>query len=221
MTRRRSILLAVGVVVIVAGVSTALFAPRGHKPPSLPVVAPSSAPAAALPAASEPAAAAAAKVPPTSVIIPSIGVNAPVMQVGLCPAAGMDCDGSPAGALATPPLSAGNLTGWWDGGYAPGQNGPAVIVGHVDNPNPAVFWNLDKMVAGEDIEVMLANGQAVSFTVTGTQEVSKDSFPTQAVYGPTQGPTLRLITCGGGFDDATGHYVDNFIVYATESTASG
>jgi hypothetical protein len=34
------------------------------------------------------------------------------------------------------------------------------------------------------------------------------------VYGPTTTPELRLITCGGPFDDATGHYLDNVVVFA-------
>lgn len=216
MTQRRSILLAIGIVVVVVGGIAAFLAPRGHQAPSLPVTAASVSPSVT-PVASPPAVAV-QRVAPTTVIIPSIGVNAPVMPVGLCPAAGLDCDGVVTGGLATPPLKAGNLAGWWDGGAAPGQNGPAVIVGHVDNPNPAVFWNLDKMVAGESIEIVLANGKTVSFTVTSTQEASKDSFPTQAVYGSTPQPTLRLVTCGGAFVGT--HYVDNFIVYATENVGS-
>jgi hypothetical protein len=45
----------------------------------------------------------------------------------------------------------------------------------------------------------------------------KDGFPTRKVYGPTRRPTLRLITCGGAFDRATGHYLDNTIVFAVGS----
>lgn len=213
-------LVAIATVLVVTGAAIALLAPRRQTPPSLPVVASSSAPASVHADASEPAAATAAKVVPTRLIIPSIGVNAAVEPVGLCPAPGLDCDGTPAGGLATPPLNADNLTGWWDGGAAPGQDGPAVVVGHVNSAAAGnlVFANLDEMVAGEAIEIEPGN---LWFTVVSTQEVSKDTFPTQAVYGPTSGPTLRLITCGGAFDAATGHYVDNFIVYAVQSTPSG
>jgi hypothetical protein len=35
------------------------------------------------------------------------------------------------------------------------------------------------------------------------------------VYRRTPRPTLRLITCDGSFDSSTGHYVDNYIVFAT------
>lgn len=45
---------------------------------------------------------------------------------------------------------------------------------------------------------------------------AKDRFPTEAVYGPTPAPTLRLITCAGFFDSSSGHYVDNLIAYATQ-----
>jgi hypothetical protein len=83
------------------------------------------------------------------------------------------------------------------------------------------FANLDQMKAGEAAQVTLADGATVWFTVYATQEVSKTAFPTSEVYGPTQGPELRLITCGGAFDSATGHYVDNFIVYLKESVATG
>jgi len=36
------------------------------------------------------------------------------------------------------------------------------------------------------------------------------------VYGPVPDPELRLITCDGTFDYATGHYLSNIVVYATE-----
>ena len=54
------------------------------------------------------------------------------------------------------------------------------------------------------------------FRVTSVQTYLKDHFPTQTVYGPTPDAELRLITCGGAFDPATGHYLSNIVVYATE-----
>ena len=50
--------------------------------------------------------------------------------------------------------------------------------------------------------------------VTKVDKVSKSAFPTEAVYGPTSDPELRLLTCGGAFDQAAHSYVDNVIVYA-------
>ncbi len=52
-----------------------------------------------------------------------------------------------------------------------------------------------------------------TFSVTSVAEYPKTDFPTQKVYGNTTGPTLRLVTCGGRFDSATGSYLDNIVVY--------
>ena len=43
---------------------------------------------------------------------------------------------------------------------------------------------------------------------------AEDRFPTAAVYGPVPDAELRLITCGGIFDNATGSYLSNVVVYA-------
>jgi len=213
LSRRSSTLLAVGTVAVVAGVSVALLAPSAHKPPSLPRTAPSVAPSVSARAVPPTVAAAIPRSVPVEIKIPSIGVDAQVIPEGT----------DSAGALETPPLTEQNVTGWWDGGNTPGQDGPAVIVGHIDSAalGPMVFWNLHELVPGEAAEVTLADGAQVWFTMVSSQQVSKTDFPTQAVYGPTPRPTLRLITCSGDFDPQTGHYDDNLIVYLTESTPSG
>jgi Sortase domain len=98
---------------------------------------------------------------------------------------------------------------------APGERGPAVIVGHGDSRDgPAVFYRLAELRAGDLVEVRRTDGTAIHFAVTDTFEAVKDAFPTEAVYGPTAGPTLRLVTCTGVFDRASRHYVSNLIVYA-------
>lgn len=55
---------------------------------------------------------------------------------------------------------------------------------------------------------------AATFAVAALRRYSKSSFPDQEVYGSTGHPTLRLVSCGGAFDGATGHYLDNIVVYA-------
>ncbi len=47
-----------------------------------------------------------------------------------------------------------------------------------------------------------------------TQQVPKDAFPTERVYGDIDHAGLRLITCGGSFDRAARSYRDNVVVYA-------
>lgn len=178
----------------------------GTVPPSLAAPPAASAPArAASPAASLPAI---PRVIPQRLVIPAIGVDAAIVPEGT----------DSTGALEVPPLTARNLAGWWDGGAAPGQDGPAVIDGHVDSAQagPLVFWNLRLLKPGDTVTVEPAG---VTFAVTAVAQVTKTSFPTSAVYGPTSRPELRLVTCGGTFDAATGHYLSNLIVYATEVKA--
>lgn len=160
---------------------------------------------AAVPAAPQvvPGPAQSAPVDPATIRIPSIGVEAAVTRLGL------DRDG----ALEVPDDT--GVTGWWAGGAAPGAQGPAVIVGHLDSyTGPAVFHQVPKLVAGDVIEVSDASGQTVRFVVREIQRHAKDAFPTEAVYGPTAGPQLRLVTCGGRFDRRTGHYEQNVIAFA-------
>jgi hypothetical protein len=79
---------------------------------------------------------------------------------------------------------------------------------------PAVFFRLDRLRARDPIVVVRRDGSRVRFLVQRMARYRKAAFPTAAVYGPTRGPTLRLITCSGAFDPASGHYLDNTVVYA-------
>jgi LPXTG-site transpeptidase (sortase) family protein len=141
---------------------------------------------------------------PAALEIPAIGVRAPVIRLGL----------NDDRTLEVPEDY--SETGWWSGGYAPGQDGPAVIAGHVDSKDgPAVFYELDELGPGDEIRVARSDGSIVRFAVERIERHPKDGFPTRAVYGRTARPTLRLITCSGDFDESTGHYVDNTIVFAS------
>jgi hypothetical protein len=137
------------------------------------------------------------------VAIASIGVDAAVIRLGL----------TSDGRLEVPTDFA--QAGWWSGGPQPGQAGPAVIVGHVDSvAGPAVFYRLRRLSPGAVVRVWRAGMGVARFAVTGKGEYPKADFPTGLVYGALSYPGLRLITCGGAFDDATGHYVDNIVVFA-------
>ncbi|MGW6744946.1 class F sortase [Streptomyces sp. NPDC055025] len=142
---------------------------------------------------------------PTEVAIPSIGVTSALLELGL------NADGT----VEVPPAEKGMTAGWYTGGAVPGEAGAAVIIGHNDTRyGKAVFHDLKKIARGADITVTNDRGESAHFTVTGTESVDKDSFPTEKVYGPTGDHALRLITCDGDFD-AQGHPVNNLIVYAT------
>jgi hypothetical protein len=217
-TRRpaAAIVLAAGLAVIGAGVAGLLLT-RHPAPAVRPVAAGVSAvptPAGrvvALPAPTAPIAAApqspgpgqAAR--PVSLTIPVIGVSTRLVSLGLA------ADGS----LQVP--SSTVVAGWYTGSPRPGAVGSAVIVGHIDSlQGPGVFFRLPELRPGDQVYVRRADGTLVRFRVTAVQTYLKDRFPTQAVYGATPDPELRLITCGGAFDAATSHYLSNIVVYATE-----
>lgn len=104
---------------------------------------------------------------------------------------------------------------WYKLGPVPGAPGPAVILGHVDGQHrQGIFARLKELSAGDRVNIKLTNGRQVSFVVTAREEVPKAAFPTDKVYGDTNGPELRLITCGGTFDHAAHSYRGNIIVYA-------
>jgi sortase (surface protein transpeptidase) len=107
------------------------------------------------------------------------------------------------------------VAGWYAEGPRPGEPGPAVILGHVDSVSgPAVFYHLSEMRRGQRIHVDRADGTSIEFRVTRLTRVPKTRFPTDLVYAPSLAASLRLVTCGGVIDPATGHYRDNVIVFA-------
>ena len=211
--------LAAGLVVI-AGATTGLLLTRHSTPALRPaalgvgaVPAPTGPIVGAFPAPTGPIVAvsqSAAPKPvaaPVSLTIPLIGVQTNLMTLGL----------KSDGELQVPPLGMASVAGWYTGSPRPGAIGSAIIVGHIDTTNgPAVFYRLSTLTRGDKIYVKRADGTLVEFRVTSVQQYLKDHFPTQAVYGPVPDPELRLITCDGTFDYATGHYLSNIVVYATE-----
>jgi sortase (surface protein transpeptidase) len=141
---------------------------------------------------------------PASLIIPAIGVKTKLIRLGVMSS----------GALQVPVSTA--VAGWYTFSPRPGAIGSAIIAGHIDSyRGPGVFYRLGLMKNGERIYVRRTNRTLAVFRVTGKHTFLKSHFPTQDVYGPTPTAQLRLITCGGTFDPATGHYLSNVIVFAT------
>ena len=140
---------------------------------------------------------------PVRLIIPAIGVRTGLVHLGL----------TSSGALQVPASTA--VAGWYTGSARPGAIGAAVIAGHIDSvAGPGVFFRLRLLRPGERVYVRRAGGSLAVFEVIAVHSYLKARFPTMAVYGPVPAAELRLITCGGTFDYATGHYLSNVIVYA-------
>lgn len=140
---------------------------------------------------------------PVRLQIPSIGVDTALVKLGI----------DTAGALETPADFA--MAGWFVHAPTPGELGPAIIAGHVDSERgPAVFFRLNRLMVGDEIRVERADSRTAIFRVVRVERHPKKVFPSTAVYGDTDHAALRLITCGGMFDRASGHYRDNVIVFA-------
>jgi sortase (surface protein transpeptidase) len=142
---------------------------------------------------------------PAELSIPTIGATSTLVGLGL------NSDNT----VQVPPVATPMQAGWFTGGPRPGEPGPAVILGHVNgNGKPGIFGRLHELKAGDEVKISRSDGTTATFTVRKVDEVAKSSFPTDAVYGDTPGPELRLITCGGSFDHTAHSYKDSIIVYA-------
>lgn len=172
--------------------------------PAVELPVPAASPASAEPAAVEVAA-------PARVRIPATGAESSLPAVPLID-----------GEIQIPPVDQPGQAVWWQDSPRPGELGPAVLLGHVDGVingekgHPGVFHGVGDLPPGAEILVDRADGSTARFEVYKVEQIPKDQHAQAAdrIYGDTAGPELRLITCGGEFDRATGHYEDNEVVYA-------
>jgi sortase (surface protein transpeptidase) len=142
---------------------------------------------------------------PVRLRVPAIGVNAPMTELTL----------DETGALRPPSADMPAFAGWYGDGTAPGSVGTAVTTGHVDTrQGPGVFYRLGELAKGDTIEVTRADRRTAVFTVDAVELYDKEAFPDEKVYGSSDRPELRVITCGGEYVEGTG-YQGNVVVYAT------
>lgn len=194
-----------------AAIAVALVGHSGAPQPPGSSVGTSPGPQQQLPASSTTTTVASGSAPlarsrPASIRIPAIGVDSAVSVIG------ENADGS----IAVPqPGPDYNKAAWYEYSPTPGQVGPSIIEGHVDSAaqGPSVFFKLGDLRPGDEVDVTLADGEDAVFTIDGVRSYPKDQFPTQAVYGNTSDPALRLVTCGGSFDSSTGHYLNNVVAF--------
>ncbi|WP_149359533.1 class F sortase [Lolliginicoccus suaedae] len=144
--------------------------------------------------------------PPARISIPALGIDAPLAYTGL----------NQDNTLAVPEF--GDIS-WYDQGATPGDPGPAGILGHVDTRSgPDVFYRLHELRPGDTVTITTTEGEQLVFTITTIEQHAKALFPTEEVWLPTPEPELRLITCGGEFDQGADSYRDNIIAFAELTT---
>lgn len=137
------------------------------------------------------------------VVIEKIGVDAPIVPVGLTPSRELQVPAKPFDV------------GWYRYFPAPGEKGPAILVGHLDSYfGPAVFARLRELEPGDVVTVVNRKGGEIKFEVENIKNVEQNNFPTQEVYGDIDYPGLRLITCSGRFNPFKARYSRNLVVFA-------
>ncbi len=142
---------------------------------------------------------------PLRLLIPAIGVNAPIEQVGI------DSNGD----LGTPSASPWTDTGWYVNGPRPGEKGSAVIDGHLNRPGntPAVFWRLYELRAWDEADVIDSNGKKLRFRVTDVEYYTPQNAPYQLIFGNNSGKYLNLITCAGDWIPSQHQTTQRLVVY--------
>ncbi|MEQ6025348.1 class F sortase [Streptomyces sp. NPDC048405] len=153
---------------------------------------------------------------PQRLDVPGLDIDAPIVARGL----------DTKGAIEPPPFDQPGTVGWYAAGVAPGAAGTALMVGHVDTETrPAVFYRLSSIEPGQTIRVARDDAEVAEFTVDDVQVLTRDGFDAQQAYGPrdTGRSELRLITCGGTFDQTTDRYTANVVVsaYLTGTGSAG
>jgi Sortase domain len=144
---------------------------------------------------------------PVHLSVPSVGINAPVEQVGILAN----------GDMATPPQNPWIDAGWYRDGPSPGEQGSAVIDGHLDRPGgyPAVFWYLRNVHVGDAVYVTDKDGQQLRFHVTHIAYFMPQNAPLQDIFGNRSGIFLNLITCAGDWIPDQHQTTLRLVVYTT------
>ena len=158
--------------------------------------------------------------PGATLVIPAVGVRAPVVATGAVN-----------GSMTIPADI--HTVGWYDGTESnrerattsahtpwPGQPGVSLLAGHVDwaGKGLGALYYIGHLVAGDPVEVIGSNRETTYWRVSRPPIVIAKSDLPADVFVNSGPPKLALVTCGGPFDAATGHYLDNVIVWATLTT---
>ena len=135
--------------------------------------------------------------------IPAIGVNAPIISIGLT------SDGS----LDAPKTL--YKVGIYTGGPWPGQNGTAIVDGHSGSPvQHGVLEHINKLKIGDLISVVETSGKTTRFAVTATQAYPAVASTAGVLFAKTTTPTMNLISCYGNWNDKTQEFDQRWIVKA-------
>lgn len=237
--RLRAIVNALGLIGMLAGISLISYGLYDYLDPSDPAVLPRPAvldyrfdpggiydrppgvltptPAPSPTATAEPAPGYVAPAPPPlrdqpyRLVIDKIDVNGTVFTYGL-----------DENQVPQVPLNPWDVA-WYDFSAQPGTGSNAVFAAHVTWRGPAIFYNLDQLVVGDELRLIGDDGIELVYVVTDSFLVDPNDPATLSVMRPTDDDIVTLITCGGTFfytGDPTfgGDYTERRIVRALLKT---
>lgn len=140
---------------------------------------------------------------PVQLAIPSIGLAAPIVELGV----GDD------GVIEAPETP--DVVGWYRPSARAGQPGNSVMSGHVDwGTRTAVFWDLRRLQPGDEILVSGADEVAHRYVVEWNEAFPAGGAPVERLVGGSTDTVLTLITCDGIYDHSAKDYSNRRAVRA-------
>ena len=211
-SRRTPLLLGTAGLVLVVSAGLVIWQSQPAPSVGAPTVLALASAAAPTSAAPAPAATAAEPAEPATEIAPvGLQITALDLKATVVPA-GVD---AATGEFAVPPSV--DRVGWYR--FGPGLSataGSIVLSGHVDaaDQGKGAFFRLGDLQEGDPIVLTGPDGTKREFEVVARERYRKTKIPLDRYFARDGAPRLTLITCGGPFDKATGHYRDNVVVTA-------
>ena len=145
---------------------------------------------------------------PVRLVLPLIGVDVPVEPLSL------------SDDLTMPAPQHAGVVGWYTFSAEAGMPGNAVLAGHRDwQRQRGAFFSLGALGEGADIWVQDGSGAWYLYQVIWSASLPEETLLVGDVVGPTDTPSLTLITCSGTFSQTAGQFLERRIVRA-ELTAT-
>jgi LPXTG-site transpeptidase (sortase) family protein len=140
----------------------------------------------------------------TRLVVPSLGIDAPIITLGVDPDGTMQSPDNPTDVA------------WYSFSGLPGEGSNIVMAAHLDfvNHGPAVFYRLKEAQPGDGLELALEDGTIARYAVLDVTLYDEATAPVLEIVGPTSTEIVTLITCGGSFDPSSREYDKRVILRA-------
>ncbi|MCR2827830.1 class F sortase [Microbacterium sp. zg.Y909] len=138
-----------------------------------------------------------------------LGIDMPVVPVGVQDDGSMEIPVDPA------------VAGWYRYGPAPADaDGTTVLAAHVDSRVYGIgpLSVLRDAQPGQTLQLTDADGAVTSYTVESVTYIPRAELPVDQLFDRDGPRSLVVITCGGEFDEQSRTYSDNVVLVARASS---